>query len=216
MWLHSFVYKRLITLGIFLFFLLLSKVISIKLRHHFLCSPLFPFFPPQCLQLYGGDCFFHRKESVFRLHRQKGTQPLLQNGSLTRHCSNAERQVGVRFLLIKRIYRDLTEFNPFKLTFGVLQHLQIVEFIRKIRNAPSYLTICCTVLINMTEDKCYPQTLALIAVAKLSNPLFDVKWESSSQHTAAFASVSLQGAPPPLNLIYPNNQVSLFAHFRNY
>lgn len=39
-------------------------MISIQLRHHFLCSPLFLFSPPHCMKFNGGDYFSAEKKEI--------------------------------------------------------------------------------------------------------------------------------------------------------
>lgn len=123
LYLHELFCNCLVTIGVFFFFFYQAKwfpyscvIIS--------CEVYFSFFSSLLSLLiawsYTEETNFpqekkkRKNRSVFRLQREKATQTLWKNGSLSKLCGSTETKVGFFFQLIKCCsHRNLTRFDSF-------------------------------------------------------------------------------------------------------
>lgn len=122
-------------------------MISIQLRHHFLFSPLFPFFPPLIAWSLEETLFPQKKKSDSRLHRQKATRARM---GLWDKLSSIRRQTGRT--LCFRIFHALCVGDTFKSFWKDLQHLWIVCLVRKERTI--FLFVFAVVLLIVEQIFC--------------------------------------------------------------
>lgn len=163
-------------------------MISIQLRHHFLFSPLFPFFSLFSLHEVWRRRFFHRKKkSDSRLHRQKATTARM---GLWDELSN--RQVGL--FVSDYSKRDVSATGKFKSFWKDLQHLCVVCLVGKERTF-FFLDFSAVLLMS----RFFSQIIFFILCKAIEAVcLFDVEEGVLLCRSAACALLGLEGALQPL------------------
>lgn len=168
-----------------------SKMISIQLRHHFLFTPLFPFFPPFSLHEVWSRSFFpqtQKKKNQIRgcTGRKRPEQEWI---SETNCPADANRRVGLLFQMIPCFISWATE--TLRSFWKGLQHLWIVCLVRKERTI--FLFVFSVVLFDSWAEQ-FPDDVLISCKSISANGLMRGRSRSSQPECRMWTPLPTEGA----------------------